>query len=295
MSWKKRVAAVSVLAVILTIGCAPRSSNGPGELDGATQSARFGPKRAVLAANTEIDFLHTAGVGGRPELRLLVNPGLSFTDDTGALRPALAEALPSIQNGLWKLHPDGRMETTWTLRPNARWHDGVPFTTADLAFTTEVGAQVPAFTHPGYASIDSVQAVDDRTLVVTWKRPFISADALFSSPTADGSSLPLPRHLIEAALLADRTTVPELPFWTEGYVGLGPFRLRSFTPGSQILLEANPDYVLGRPKLDELEVRIISDTNTRVANILAGELHATMDSLGSIRPGSGRARSVAGG
>ncbi|MEA2642724.1 MAG: hypothetical protein QOF51_4118, partial [Chloroflexota bacterium] len=42
-----------------------------------------------------------------------VNADLSVMDDHGTLRPELAEAVPSAENGLWKVFPDGRMETTW--------------------------------------------------------------------------------------------------------------------------------------------------------------------------------------
>jgi len=50
----------------------------------------------------------------------------------------LAEAAPSVENGLWKLMPDGRMETTWRIRQGAQWHDGTPFTTQDLRFTADI-------------------------------------------------------------------------------------------------------------------------------------------------------------
>ena len=172
------------------------------------------------------------------------------------------------------------METTWKLKPGTHWHDGIPLTTADLVFTTEVGRELAAFNHQAYAAIDAVNAVDDRTLTINWKRAFISADALFSGN--DGVTLPLPRHLLADAFLTDRSSFTENPFWTENYVGAGPFRLRSWVPTSQIVLEANSDYALGRPKLDEIEVRMIPDDNTRVANALAGEVDATIGSLGSI-------------
>src|SRR5207253_5782163 len=60
-----------------------------------------------------------------------------------------------------------------------------------------------------------------------------------------------------------------LPYWREEYVGVGPFRLREWVPGSHLTLTANEQYVLGRPKLDEIEVRFITDFNTVIANLLA--------------------------
>src|SRR5207248_7338265 len=51
---------------------------------------------------------------------------------------------------------------------------------------------------------------------------------------------------------------------------------REFVRGSHILLEANEQYVLGRPKLDAVEVRLILDSNTLVANILSGAVELTL-------------------
>src|SRR5262249_11562043 len=149
--------------------------------------------------------INTAGSGsidGIPEVEQLVHVGLATINGDGQLLPRLAEALPSVENGQWKVFPDGRMETTWKLRPNLTGHDGAPFTADDLAFTSMIGQDraIAIARGSAFESVDSVQAPDDRTLVVTWKRPFIEADGLFS--TADTSRiLPMPRHLLERGYL----------------------------------------------------------------------------------------------
>src|SRR5439155_3303188 len=50
----------------------------------------------------------------------------------------------------------------------------------------------------------------------------------------------------------------------------GPFKLHEVVEGSYLVLVANDRYVLGRPKLDEIEMRFIPDANTLVTNLLAG-------------------------
>src|SRR5438094_9003919 len=104
------------------------------------------------------------------------------------------------------------METTWKLRTGAEWHDGVPFTADDLLFSLEIGRdpQMAAFNNVGYTEIDEVTAPDARTLTVTWKQPYIDADALFG---ARGVYLPLPRHLLEGAYRADKASLLDLPYW----------------------------------------------------------------------------------
>ena len=63
---------------------------------------------------------------------MFVNIGMTVMDDQGVRQPALAEAVPTIENGLWKLLPDGQMELIWKIRTGAAWHDGTPFTADDL-------------------------------------------------------------------------------------------------------------------------------------------------------------------
>jgi peptide/nickel transport system substrate-binding protein len=68
----------------------------------------------------------------------------------------------------------------------------------------------------------------------------------------------------------------QLPYWTREYVGLGPYQLREWVVGSHLLLDANPRYGLGRPKVDELEVRFILDANALAASVLAGAVQVTL-------------------
>ena len=140
------------------------------------------------------------------------------------------------------------METTWTVREGARWHDGVPFTTDDLLFTATVGRdrEVAILNNEAWASVEEVTALDERTLTVRWREPYIYADRVFSFTT----TLPLPRHKLEAQYLESKADFPRLTFWLYDYLGTGPYRVRSWDPSNLAVLEANPDYVLGRPKID---------------------------------------------
>src|SRR6266567_3785701 len=65
----------------------------------------------------------------------LIHNSLAVEWELASFRPQLATALPSIEDGTWQLNADGSMDTTWRLQPNAKWHDGTAFTSADLAFT----------------------------------------------------------------------------------------------------------------------------------------------------------------
>jgi peptide/nickel transport system substrate-binding protein len=57
---------------------------------------------------------------------------------------------------------------------------------------------------------------------------------------------------------------------------MGPFKIKSWEPGSHLIVTANDKYVLGRPKIDEVEYKFIEDANTLQANILAGSVDMTL-------------------
>ena len=268
---------------LLASACAGGTSPAAAPAPGATAPAVQAPKRIVAAIQGEPKVLSykvdAAGAGGTPgvdNLEELLNAGLVKADDKGNVIPQLAVEVPSLENGLWTLAPDGRMETTWHIRPDARWHDGTSLTATDLLFTAQVSqdTSLPVFTDPANALIDSITAPDPSTVVVSWKGPFLRADSLFSRLFSH--TLPLPAHLLATDYAARPASFTDLPYWTDQFVGLGPFKLQDFARGSHMTLVANDAYVLGRPKLDEIEVRFIGDSTSLVANVLAGQVELTL-------------------
>jgi peptide/nickel transport system substrate-binding protein len=267
-----------VCLVLAIVGCgSPASTPASRPADGVAASPSRAPKRIVAAIRGLPPALNYSvmrtGAGGTPglsELDLLLNPGLAITDADGNLQPRAAEAVPTLENGLWKLLPDGRMETTWHIVPGATWDDGAPLTSADLVFTTIVqqDRELPLIRPQPYDYIEDVEALDPRTVVVRWNRPYIEADAMFTSRLA----LPIPIHLLEETYRTDKSKLTGLDYWTTGFVGIGPYRLREWAVGSHVILEANDRYVRGRPKVDTMELRFVTDPNTLIANVLAGEI-----------------------
>ncbi len=209
-------------------------------------------------------------VPGLDQVEELIHAGLSYADDSDALQPRLAEAVPSAENGLWKILPDGRMETVWTIRNGVFWQDGAPFTAADLVFSVQVNRDrdTGVVTPPILAMVESVEATDARTVVVRWKSTFIEADYLFTS----GFVMPLPKHVLEQPFGGDKGGFLGVPYWRDEYIGLGPYRLQEWVPGSHLLMVATDAYVLGRPKIDQIEVRFIVDINAMIANLLSGAI-----------------------
>jgi peptide/nickel transport system substrate-binding protein len=225
------------------------------------------------------DQLGRAGAGrilGTADIERLLHPGLVVRDQEQTLKPILVEAVPSVENGTWQVLPDGRMVTTYRIRPNAAWHDGTPFTSADLVFTMGVVSdpELTEWKDVALGDIERITGPDPSTVVVNWKRPFIAADAMFTGTRA----LPHPKHILEPTYRDHKAAYNAHGNWAEAYVGTGGFRLREFARGSHLILEANEHYVLGRPKIDELEIKLVQDANALAAHILAGTVDMTLTS-----------------
>jgi peptide/nickel transport system substrate-binding protein len=68
-------------------------------------------------------------------------------------------------------------------------------------------------------------------------------------------------------------------------VGTGPYTVRQFLPGSVVTLQAYDGYLNGRPKIDEIEVRFISDLNTLMTNVMADAVELVLGRNFSIEQG----------
>ena len=266
------------LLVLLVTACGPAAS--PRDGGGSVQTAPGAGRTAVFLTHVEPSVLtaHRAltGTGSVPSDAVrLFNAALFMYDDRAGPQPYLAESRPQLNTETWRVFPDGRMETTYYLRPGLTWHDGVPVTAEDFVFGWRV-ALAPEY---GVANLlprsaaDDVSAADDRTIVVRWNRSYPRADEM---QARDWS--PLPRHLLEAPFQQQPAEqFASQSFWKGDYIGLGPFKVERWEPGAFIEGSAFDGHALGRPKIDRIRVLFVGDPNTAVANLLSGEAHAAVD------------------
>jgi len=204
------------------------------------------------------------GVSFAGEVRDFVHSYLTvqnYRDETVA---QLAAELPATDRGTWLVKPDGSMDVTWKLRPNIRWHDGTVFTSDDMAFSYQL------FKDPEHSSsyaamlnqMTGVDTPDPLTYVVHYAR----ADA--KALQAEGL-VPLPRHLLEPIYLYDRANFINSARFSNEWIGLGPYKLARWEPGSHLELERFDDYFLGRPPLDRVIFRFFFDSNAMSTAMLA--------------------------
>lgn len=159
----------------------------------------------------------------------------------------------------WEISDDGR-EITFHLRKGVRWHDGEPFTSADVLFTYKlmIDPETPTAYAERYKQVEEAMAPDAYTFKVRYAEPL--APALVS--WAMGIC---PEHLLKD----EDISTSEL---ARNPVGTGPFRFVKWDPGEQIVLERNEDYFEGAPYIKRIVYRIVPDTTTMFLELQSGGL-----------------------
>ena len=262
---------LALIGLVALIGCQTPPGSGQGAAPAEPAKVAKRATAVIMGDPPHFEGRFNPSIGSVPGLDVMeemLNAGTANFTDQGQLRPQLAEAVPSIDNGLWKLFPDGHMETTWHLRSGIVWHDGRLLTSDDLLFTASTGTDkdIPGFADAIYESVESISAPDPLTLVATWKGPFIGADTLFTRV----HGLPLPKHILEQPYGQDKAAFANLPYWSDQFIGSGAYKLRELVRGSHAILDANDQFILGRPKVDVWEIKFTPDANVMITTLLSG-------------------------
>jgi peptide/nickel transport system substrate-binding protein len=246
----------------------------PNHLLFAAQPAR---KRLVIHGERQVTSL---GYHNRRETEhvSMVDAGLVTQNPVTLERvPVLAEELPSVKKGTWKIDTQKKtMITVYKLRPGLTWHDGKPYTSKDFEFGWQIAKQ-PEFPMPDRLVpelISKIETPDDRTIVIHWNDLYNEAYAIQYTHVRA-----FPRHLLQEAFAAgDMKAFANLPYWNKNFVGAGPYRVVEWDAGTRMELEAFKDFTLGRPKIERVTYKTVEDTNTNLAAVLAGEVDLCMRS-----------------
>lgn len=179
----------------------------------------------------------------------LVYNGLVRYDKDLHLEGELAES--------WEVSPDN-LKMVFHLRKGVLWHDGTPFTSADVLFTYQlyIDPNVPTAYAERYRQVQKAEAPDPQTFIVTYTKPLATALESWSVSIH-------PKHLLE------NTDVTKSPL-SRKPVGTGPFVFKDWVPGEKIVLEANSNYFEGKPYLKRVVFRIIPDPTTMFLELKTG-------------------------
>lgn len=182
-----------------------------------------------------------------------IHEGLLKVDQNYKIQPVLAER--------FQTSPDGK---TWTfnLRHGVKWHDGQPFTAADVKYNIDWlrDPANAAIGQPLFKDVANVDTPDDYTVVVTLKQ----ANAPFAALSA--TRLLVPKHVHEK--IGEKA-------YKQQPVGTGPYRLKELKPAEYGLLEAFDDYWGGRPYIDNWRENIVPEVSVRAIALQTGQADST--------------------
>ena len=240
-----KFAAVSATAAMLATGALAEEPKSGGTL--------------VTVLSTNVRNLNSAVqsgiVTGYPGAQLFAAP-LRYDEDWTP-QPYLAES--------WDVSEDG-LTVTLNLVKNAKFHDGTPLTSKDVAFSVEV---IKA-NHPFkamFAPVETVETPDDHTAVLKLSKPH---PALMLAMSGQLMSI-IPQHIYGDVPINEVKTHPRN---NENTIGSGPFKLVEYKSGEHVILERFDDFFIeGRPYLDKIVMRIIPDPAARAIAYENGEVH----------------------
>lgn len=156
------------------------------------------------------------------------------------------------------------------LRHGVKWHDGKPFTAADVVFTYDLIRSPKTITPyaTDFRVVKEVKAVDGYTVRVTYTKPYFKALEIWMMGI-------VPRHILQ-----NEKDIMGSQFNTHP-IGTGPYILKKLEFSKQIVLEANSAYFEHRPKIDKIVFHVIADPMTRFLMLKNGEID--IDGLDSMQ------------
>ncbi|PDW02978.1 ABC transporter substrate-binding protein [Candidatus Viridilinea mediisalina] len=217
--------------------------------------------RVTRAMTTEPTGLDPAGAQGSGQNVVLpyIFDTLVAQDSQNVIQPFLAES--------WEISDDATT-IDFFLREGITFHDGTTLDAAAVVASFErlIGPDSTSPMANSLSAVTEVEALDDLTVRFTFDEP---SAIFFTTLTSPYSGITSP-SAVEA--LGDE--------FAQQPVGSGPFMLKNWDPGIELVLERNPDYAWpppmvsnpGAPYLEELSFKVVPDAATQLTALRAGEV-----------------------
>lgn len=259
--WRRRPLGFSIGTLCLAL---VTSIAGIAGCRGRARGAQPSNDLLIIGYDREPDTLNRFSTHILEDIQSCIVEGLTTTDDQMRVVPLLAQEVPTVENGGVRMREDGGMDVTWKLRPGVKWHDGQPFTSADVQFTVEAinGPGYNPESRDGFDRISSVDTPDALTAVVHYKEVYAPYDIQFIRGA-------LPRHILYGR------DIDRAQDYNRNPLGTGPYHVVEWRAGEYILLERVPHYWRGDefPRIRRLLFKFIPNTNTRINQLKSGEVH----------------------
>lgn len=206
----------------------------------------------------------------------IIGDGYTGTDDNGFYHPRMIKRLPSLENGLIKINPNGSVSITFELRKGMKWHDGHPVTARDAKFQWEVMISDALITSNYFEKlVQRVDVIDDYTFTIHLPHPVPGMELGSSVYAYYYGWFQLPEHIFREDFEKAKATgkwdefVQKVMF---NPIMTGPYKFKEYVEGQYIVLEAFDGYYMGRPNIDRIVMKIIPDQDVIFASTLKGEI-----------------------
>ncbi|HHY27171.1 MAG TPA: ABC transporter substrate-binding protein [Desulfitobacterium dehalogenans] len=262
---RKTVVLTAVLAILslLLTACGTSATSGEATTNSGTKTPQVGGNLVVGLTGDPYNL--APWVSNDMNASLMMNialPNLMDTDDSG-------KKIPWIMKD-YTVSDDAKVYTI-TIPDNLKWHDGVPFTTEDLAFTAKYLVDNKlGFGGDMYSGVEKIEIVDPTTIEYYLKKPQVN----FLSQI--GFWVPImPKHIYE-------NVDDPMNFQFNG-VGYGPYKLKEYKKGEYYTFERVPDWPLANEGkgayLDTITFRVFSDANALILAMKNGEINVSGSSI----------------
>ncbi len=229
-------------------------------LQHAPATAQAVPRQLRIAVGIDADTLDSA----TQTTTTVSNIVDYFFETLVGLDPVKNEVIPLLATR-WQISRDG-LTYTFTLRQGVRFHDGTPMNAAAVKFSFErlLDPRVRVAIRFMFTPIKTIDAVDDLTVRFTLGAP---APSFLANITTTQAAILSPAAFARAG---DRFSIAPIG------AGTGPYIFKEWRRGDSILVERNPNYWGKKPVFEEVLFRVVPDAGTRLAQLLAGDVHMAM-------------------
>ena len=273
-SLRRQIVALMAVTSLVAVSCGSpdegTSSTSPGSVTSSTSTPETTVTSVAPVTGDEPQFGGTGVIALDGDPEHLLTAAISGTR-VGMVGSKIYEGLLTYDRDYnqvpllateWETSEDGK-QVTFRLREGVRWHDGEPFTSADVKFTyEEVVANHPSRATAAMQEITSIDTPDDHTVVFNFDEPYGPFLLLVTNIAGI-----LPKHIFEGTDVLDNPAAQDTP------VGTGPFMMEEWVRGQSITLVRNDDYWNApQPYLDRVVFSMSPDPQGRVAAFEAGEV-----------------------
>lgn len=230
----------------------------------------------IVNAPVTLNQINTQGSSASLAPINLLNDALLDVTDTAQFVPKLAESVETTDNQTFRVK----------LKSSAKWNDGTPFTTADVAFTLKAALNPKVDTsfqlnfieglndagklEEGVTEISGLKVIDPTTFEIKTKNPI---DPLVFNERFGVKVNFLPEHILKDVAPEQLSTNE---YFQKPAVTIGPYKFANYEKGQYVEVAKNENYYLDVPKIDTIFIKVLPAANL-VAQLETGEIQ--MNSL----------------